>query len=131
MSAKRLWEIKHPYYCEDGNYYADGYTQTIFRYDSWSDYMEEFADADKDYNLVFRWDWKVADPDDYDTEGEFGDPEEVPTEEYLHLYHMAQRKGAFWTHIVKVTHEDEPSVREYLAGYAEHMRKIWEPFLDA
>lgn len=124
--SRHLWEVDHPYYCNDGNYFS---SEAISEWGSWADYLSEFEDSDKDYNLVFRWDWKVADPDDYDTEGKYGDPEEVPTEEYLHLYHMQQRKGCFWTHIVEVKREDEESIREYLTGYAEHMRQLWKPLL--
>jgi hypothetical protein len=114
---KHLWEYDHPYYCNDGNYYAN---DTVFYHDSWALYMKEFADADKDYNLVFRWDWKRPVDDEF---GEFA-PDDA-----LHLYHMAQRKGAFWVHIVRVEEADEDSVREYLTEYAEHMKKIWEPLL--
>lgn len=117
---KHLWEIDHPYYCNDGNYYSN---DTVFLHDSWQDYLSEFdlSHTDMDYNLVFRWDWKR--PQGEDDWGQF-----MP-DDALHLYHMAQRKGAFWVHIVRVKESDEDSVREYLTAYAEHMKKIWEPLL--
>ena len=124
--SKHLWEANHPYYCNDGNYFSN---DTVFYYNSWSEYLDEFGDADRDMNLVFRWDWKIPDPNDYDLAGEFGEPEELPVEETLHLYHMGQRKGAFYVHIVDVERSDEESIREYLTDYAEHLKKIWEPLL--
>lgn len=128
--SKHLWEIKHPYYCNDGNYFKNG---EVYEHESWAEFMDEFSldQTDMDYNLVFRWDWKKPDPSDFDVAGEYGDPEEVPTWDKLHLYFMGQRKGYFFVHIVDVTEGDEEPVREYLSAYAEHMRKIWEPFLDA
>ena len=55
-----LWEIKHPYYCNEGNYFARESCCT--EYGSWADFMEEGGDSDFDMNLVFRWDWRGADP---------------------------------------------------------------------
>lgn len=114
---RHLWQIDHPYYCNDTNYfgkYENGFECTDWA--SWNDFYAEFdlEDTDMDYNLVFRWDWKF-DPDD--------------DEHKLHLYFMAQRKGYFFVNIIDVTPADEPAVREYLTAYAEHMRKIWEPLL--
>lgn len=120
---KHLWEIDHPYYCNDANYLADyRLNHGITEFDSWNDFMDEFGDADKDYNLVFRWDWKRSDPDDYDED------ETVPGDK-LHIYYMMQRKGFFQTMIVRVVEEDEPFVINFLRDYAEHMKKIWEPLL--
>ena len=106
-----LWEVDHPYYCAEGNYYSNDCT---FEHDSWADYLDEFGDADKDYNLVFRWDWQ------YDRQSD---------KHVLALFHMHQRKGRFVAHIVSVKASDEDSVREYLTGYAEHMRLLWAPLL--
>lgn len=122
--TEHLWETKHPYYCNDANYFTDSRNDHgVTRHESWAAYLEEFAlsSTDLDLNLVFRWDWKRPEEDGY---GEFA-PDDA-----LHLYHMQQRRGAFWVHIVRVTETDEDSVREYLSAYAEHMRLLWSPLLD-
>lgn len=131
---KRLWEVKHPYYCSDSNYYVGGAPQRIdtfgfhrdfqpfdhFEYDSW-DAFEEWKDSDMDYNLVFRWDWKIADPDDYDED------EEVP-QEIFSIYVMMQRKGRFVILSFPAKREEEPEIREWLKPRWEHMKLLWEPF---
>lgn len=127
-----LWEANHPYYCNDTNYLANGSLgHGQHRYESWADFHEEWSleHTDMDYNLVFRWDWKKADPDDWDLAGEYGVPEELPGDT-LHLYYMMQRKGFFQVCLVQLTEDDEPAVREFLSAYADHMRKIWEPLLS-
>ena len=51
-----LWEIDHPYYCQEGNRF-EPHQHT--HYESWSDFAEEtyFVKGDRDQNLLFRWDW--------------------------------------------------------------------------
>lgn len=125
--SEHLWEINHPYHCSDTNYYVNGYERPAHgqtRHDSWAAYIAEFGleHTDMDYNLVFRWDWKPV----AESEDEWSEYEDSDT---LHLYHMQQRRGNFQVHIVRVNRDDEPEVRKYLSTYAEHMRKIWEPFL--
>lgn len=136
--STHLWEISHPYYCSEGNFYKNG-CHTIFG--SW----EEFAapttvssagfggnvlyDWDDDLNFLFRWDWQRADPDDYTWERE-EDPEfEMPGDK-LFLFFMAQRKGRNMSAEVAVTEADERAVRAWLEKKAEYMRKVWEPFLN-
>lgn len=118
-----LWEIDHPYYCYDGNYYAD-YRDNhgLEEHASWQDFYDAMGEADQDWNFVVRWDWKRPDPDDY----ELG--EEMPSET-LHIYYVQQRKGNFWAHVVQVTEADELAVRAWLELQAKQMRNVWEPFL--
>jgi len=138
-----LWEIDHPYYCSEGNFYKNG---CHTRFGSW----EEFAspttfgpagfggnvlyDWDDDLNFLFRWDWKKADPDDYflspgDDDDETAAFEEAAKADTLMLFFMAQRKGRNMSAEVAVTEADEPAVRAWLETKAEYMRKVWEPLL--
>lgn len=125
MSDKHLWEYDHPYYCSDSNYYARGDQQPFTEYENWSDFFDEMENADKDLNLLFRWDWHRLD------EEELGWAEEDEyTGDTLQLFFMGQRKGLFFINFVKVTENDEDAVRMYLRGYADKMRKLWDPLLD-
>jgi hypothetical protein len=118
----RLWEIHHPYYCNEGNYYASG--SSIYdvhsEYDSWHDFIADWGDTDPDLNLVFRWDWNRADPDDYD------DGEELPPDRLL-VFWVLQRKAILRSTECIVTEADEPAVREWLAERAKTIAAIWEP----
>src|SRR4030066_677231 len=86
---KHLWEVDHPYYCEQGNYYSNRDDGT--HSSSWGEFMQEFKDADFDMNLLFRWDWlpkerdgnnkPVWNDDIYYRDGE------------LVVFWMGQRKG--------------------------------------
>lgn len=118
----RLWEIDHPYYCTEGNYFVAGtrWDEVHSEYDSWADFISEWGDTDPDMNLVFRWDWKRPDPDDYDED------EEVPGDR-LFVYWVLQRKAILRSTECAVTEADEPAVREWLAERAKTIAAIWEP----
>lgn len=137
---KRLWEVSHPYYCSESNYYVGGVPRREMpvippfdpereradfvpfdhvRFDSWEDF--DWKDADPDYNLLFRWDWVVPDPDDYD-EGESVPPER------LELFWMLQRKGRFMVTSFPVLRSEEPEIRMWLADRFKTVLAIWEPF---
>lgn len=131
MSELRLWEIDHPYYCSESNYYSN---DPFNQYGSWQEFLSAEGDGDLDMNLVFRWDWS---PDAYlddDTPAgvrayadQFGEKDHKWT---LKLFYMGQRKGIFRPVEVSVCKADEPEVREWLTIRAEHMRRLWEPLLD-
>jgi hypothetical protein len=115
---RHLWEIDHPYYCAEGNYFSNG---MHFEHESWADFIAEVGELDEDMNAVFRWDWHRADPSDYEDEPLPGDT--------LQVHWVGQRKASFWSTECPVTEADEPAVREWLTRRAAHMRKLWEPFL--
>jgi hypothetical protein len=123
--SKNLWEIDHPYYCTEGCYYVgrDKYADVHANWASWADFVEAWGDSDPDYNLLFRWDWERPDPADYE-------PDPVPGDQ-LQLFFFMQRKAKPFSHTVAVTEADQPAVREWLQFKADHMRKLWEPLLDA
>lgn len=128
--SKHLWEIDHPYYCSEGSYWVPGtrWHEVHAEYDSWADFIDEWGSNDPDLNLLFRWDWQRSDPDDYKYEREENPDFEMPGDT-VDLFYMMQRKARNMSIQVKVTESDEPAVREFLTGRAEHMRKIWEPLL--
>lgn len=104
---KHLWEPVHSYYCNPENYYAGRSDRSFFK--DWASFLEEWENADFDYNLLFRWDWDEK-------------------EGTLTLFWMGQRKGLFQsTKIVEVTREDEPSVRAWLEKRWKHLASLWAP----
>lgn len=105
---KHLWEINHPYYSSDSNYFKQGVGQ---HYPSWREFATEWEDNDLDLNLLFRWDWQAADEDE---------------DEQLKLFYILQRKGLYMPITVSVTAADEDAVRAYLAPRWERMKLLWE-----
>ena len=114
-----LWEVDHPYYCQEGNAYkrdlANGF-------ESWADFTETlFHHGDTDQNLVFRWDWtswrRHPDPD-----LRSDSPDE------LTLFFVLQRKAILCSASILVTDEDEPAVRAWLAERAKTITALWDPF---
>lgn len=115
--TKHLWEIDHPYYCNEGNYFARGTDQPHAQYDSWAQFFGDEGDSDKDMNLLFRWDWRKADTE----ENHWGNQKDV-----LLLFWMGQRKGLYrWTEIA-VTDADENAVKVWLAARWKHLALTWE-----
>lgn len=117
---KHLWEAEHSYYCSEFNYYNN---ETTARYKTLGAFLEAEADADLDYNLVFRWDWHEGEGwelipyngDDYYRNGEFK------------VFFVGQRKGLFRSAVVEVCRADEPAVIEYLRPRMQHLVELWEP----
>jgi hypothetical protein len=112
---KHLWEIDHPYYCNEGNYYA--HESVEGQYDSWANFLEEEGDSDMDYNLLFRWDWWKADPNDEN---------HCNKTDVLMLFWMGQRKGLYRYTTVHVTDADETEVKEWLAKRWAYLVLLWE-----
>ena len=108
-----LWEIDHPYYCAEGNYFKIGQHT---RWDSWQEFVDEtvYVTGDRDLNLLFRWDWQRN-----------------GNSHTLLLFFVIQRKGFNCSQEITVTEGDEPAIRTFLGECAVTMRDTWEPFLDA
>ncbi|SFD13121.1 hypothetical protein [Streptomyces aidingensis] len=122
MTTPHLWEIDHPYYCTEGNYYARPSEGLHTEYETWQDFHADWGSLDPDLNFVWRWDWKRADPSHYE------DGEEMPPDRLL-VFWVLQRKAILRSTECTVTEADEPAVREWLAEKAEWVRAVWEPFL--
>ena len=125
----RLWDVNHPYYCNEGNYFASGEDRKDCHahYNRWQDFISQQGDNDLDMNLVFRFDW--------DAPRENEDPEKPITwqgDEYyrdstLKIFFMGQRKGYYRWVTVDVCRADESNVRNWLLVRWDHMKKLWEP----
>jgi len=124
MSKKlHLWEINHPFYCEEEGYYYNS-TQISgwgkpMNYNSFSAYLSEWSDADLDMNFIFRWDWQDWRTDEFHEKGD-----EKRSE--LRLFLMMQRKGCKKVITIKMQDSDEPAVIKHLKPYWKNMEKTWE-----
>lgn len=120
---KHLWEIKHPYYMCEGNYY---YNDCHTAYETLDAFMADWRDVDLDYNWLVRWDWIEGPGDD-----DWVRPVERPDtylDGVLKVQFVGQRKARLWSCEIKVCRHDEPRVREYLQEYADYMVRMWEGF---
>lgn len=117
----RLWEIKHPYYCNEGNYFSNESCESS--YGSWQEFKDSEGDADFDYNLVFRWDW---DEENDNGESTFNGDENYRNAK-LKIFWMGQRKGLYRWSVIDVCRADESEVRAWLYERWEHLKKLWEP----
>lgn len=116
-----LWEAVHPYYCNEGNYYSNDCGS---HHKSWAEFIAEEGDANLDYNLVFRFDWREG--EDWGA-GEFtGDVNY--RNGHLLIFFIGQRKGIYRYAKIEVCRADEPQVIEYLRPRYEYMLNIWRPF---
>lgn len=112
-----LWAVKHPYYCEDINFYAPANDQPHSYFKTLASFLDAFGDADPDYNFLFRWDWIEARPanDPFYRNG------------ILKTFWMGQSKGQYFYAAVEVCRADEPEVIKFLAPRWDYMRRIWGP----
>ena len=110
MNMKKLYECEHDYYCQSENYFSN---DTVMKYDSFEEFYEEWGDSDFDYNLLFRWDWKI---------------DEETNENELYCHWMQQRKGRYMATITEISIDDEPKVKEFLKERYKHIIELWEPF---
>lgn len=113
----RLWDVAHPYYAQEGNYYSN---DCHFVHESWAEFMDAFGSSDPDLNLVYRWDWYVPDPEDY------GPDEDLPAEAFK-VFVVGQRKARLSSYEFPVRREDEPAIRAWLTERAKTMTAIWAP----
>lgn len=120
MEQKHLWEIDHPYYCSTGCYFTSEPCHS--EYGSWQEFIEEWGEADEDYNLVFRFDWSEEDPDSYPVKSTYN-----YRNGRLKIHFFMQRKAYPMSTETQVCRADEPAVREYLQKKFNHLKKLWEP----
>ena len=115
-----LWEIKHPYYMNEGNFYQTGHHND---YENLDDFLEAWGDLDKDLNRVHRWDWREGEDWGIESDGS----EDV--QGVFSVYFVLQRKAILLSCDVKVRRSDQDRVKEYLEPYAELEAKLWSPFV--
>lgn len=123
-----LWETKHTYYCNEGNYFATGEQHRSSglgpRFKTFADFLSGWGDADMDYNLVFRWDW--VEDEDAPHKGDQNYRDGI-----LKLFIIGQRKGLYNWIEVEVCRADEPAVLEYLTPRLTHLMGLWSPMVSA
>jgi len=123
----KLWEVKHPYYCSDSNYYAPPSEDLYSKYERWSDFIDAEGSLDMELNLLFRWDWQK--PTDEDGEEVAFDLDPNFRDCILQLFILQQRKGIFRCSEIEVCAADEPVVREWLKPRWEKLKSMWEPIV--
>lgn len=114
-TLKQLAAVDHPYYCHDSNYYSN---EAAMRFETATDFLDCFADADIDMNLCFRWDVYERE----DTQGN-------ATGAYrAEVFIMLQRKGIFKPCSIKSIGEHEAArFVEYLQNHHETLHRMWNP----
>lgn len=119
MSDLHLWEVDHPYYCDNASWYKVDDHST---WRSWAEFRDNtiFTTGDRDMNLLVRWDWHSwrRHPD---TDLRSDAPDE------LNLFFVMQRKGYLLSHSMTVTDDDEPEVRAFLTECAATIAALWQP----
>jgi hypothetical protein len=107
---KKQFTTDHPYYCSSENYNSIDYST---EYESWDTFFEEMNDADKDMNLLFRYDI-IANEEGRGYYGEF--------------FYMLQRKGKFVPITVKnIRPIDIPEIKIFVAERREYLKTLWTP----
>ena len=98
MSKKHLWDhtVKRPFH-------YPGYSES---FSNWKSFLEEWGDADMDYNLLFRFGWE-------------GDT--------LKMLFAMQRRGGFTEASVQVEKADESAIRAFLEPRGRHLIENWAP----
>jgi hypothetical protein len=110
-TVKHLWEVDHAYYCSA----SDGGGEEC---ETWAEFLDEWNDADMDYNLLFRFDWHDADNKDNDIEDGIDE---------LELFYVQQRKGRISKVTVKVGKPQENEIIEWLKVRLAYLRELWQP----
>ena len=108
-----LWNAAHPYYATEGNYFSNDCT---VEFASWEEFKTDGSwDSDVDMNLVYRWDWTKA------------NPEEGVDADTLNIFFVGQRKALHRSEHITITDADEPEVRAWLIERARTIAAIWAP----
>jgi hypothetical protein len=106
-------QTEHPYYSCDNNFYSHEARED---FESVSDFLDEYEDADIDMNLCFRFDIKEED--------------ESPGKLYVEIFHIKQRKGIYFPMRCKTYNPETEGERlkAYLKTHFDHLQKMWAPF---
>ena len=124
MSKLEKLAVQHPYYCHESNYYSN---EPSMDWETMTDFLDEFEDADIDMNLVFRWDVKPRD-EYHGYEKYEPDSRGEPGGFFAEVFIMHQRKGIFAPHyIAHITEEEVPRFRSYIEKHWEVMQAMWGP----
>ena len=115
---KHLWEVEHPYYMNDGNYFRRG---DHVDYRSWDGFLSDWGydSLDIELNRIHRFD--ASDAPDCDIEKGYFE---------ITFYRVIQRKGFCMSQSVYVPKSREQEVIDYLLPYYAQEKAIWAPFSD-
>ena len=106
---KRLCDYQHHSECSDTNFYA---AKAKMIYPNFEEFYQEFADADVNMNLIFRWDIRT---------NEDGS-------KYCQIFFIQQRKGVFLpARINNFEEADEADLKELLKAHWKYLKDIWMP----
>lgn len=102
--------VKHPYYCSESNYYSH---EPQERFETFSDFYDDYHDADIDMNLIFRFD--ISQDDDT---GEYS----------ADIFMIQQRKGIFKPIAIdRIEEKDEELMTQLLTKHWERLKEMWNP----
>jgi hypothetical protein len=111
MTLEQLAQ-NHPYYCS-GNYYSN---EPYYKWNNWSEFYNEYHNADVDMNMVFRWDISNHDDDD------------LQLGKYMTIIMIHQRKGILAQHTIqKLFDYDMEQIVAYLKKHWQNMQALWNP----
>lgn len=126
-----LWEIEHPYFCSDHNYYVSPVEQQQNGvYADWEAFVADWgvrawAYDETDSNLIFRWDWHTA---ERLNEGYAVSGDDAYRHDRLELFFMLQRKGLYRPVMIeRMDRRYEPEVRAFLELHARKLAELWAP----
>lgn len=122
-----LWEVKHPYYMTEGNYYSNECTHV---FETWQDFLDEWGDADMDMNWFVRWDWMESTPEEAEENEDDSDlynGDDNRRHATFLLQCIGQRKANLQSCRISVCRNDEAAILEYLRPRWEYMRQMWAP----
>ena len=120
-TLETLASIDHPYYANAGNYYSNEWPQ---QWDTMTDFLDEFEDADLDYNLVYRWDVEPYDG--------HHSSDVIPDTYSAQVTIIGQRKGIYGPHVIRKFREHEVArFCAYLEKHWQNLQTIWAPFSGA
>lgn len=120
VERKHLWEVEHPYYMNEGNYFEVG-QHTVWK--MWSDFVAEFGDANLDYNWFVRWDWLEGEDRGA---GDFAGDVYYRNGRFM-LQMIGQRKAYLCSHEIQVCRADEPAILAFLEPRWAYMQEMWAP----
>lgn len=114
METLKELSVEHPYYASDSNYYSN---EASSEFETMTDFLAEYKDADVDMNLVYRWDIKPRDEENTET-GRY----------YAEVFIIGQRKGLYKPNYIKHVNEEEAKqFLEYLKPHWERLTEMWKP----
>jgi len=108
--------LDHDYYCSKRNFYSNEPSES---FETMTEFLDQYEDADVDMNLCFRW----------DIHNRSEDEEGKKAGRYCaEVFIMMQRKGIFKPcQIQHVNEEEITRFKKYLDKHWKTLQQIWAP----